>query len=395
MTYRRVSQQFTQFTHGPSDSSPRFAPDGRQIAFLRPDVKGRPQLWLIPLSGGEARQLTRAPGGVTDFAWSPGSQAIAFVSEVDPDRLPDDHNSTKEPRVRVVRRIRYRADTLGWLGDAHRHLFVVDTAEGETRQLTFGDGEAMGPVWSPDGGRIAFVSDNRADRDLVPYADAYVVPAEGGAPEHWSQGLVSVVRVEWSPDGKRLAAIGSQDPQLLPGWQGWVFILEPGVSPRRLTDDSVNPAGGFVPVTWPPPFCWNQRDEIVFIGDRHGQSYLCATPASGGELRMLGGGGAQFTGVAFDDRGDRAAVAAGSPYSPGELRLINLVDGSHRQIAEHNEAYLREHPPARQEKFVFTRAGLRHRVPVVPAARLGTVAQVSAGPGHPRRTARRVHGRLQ
>ena len=256
-----------------------------------------------------------------------------------------------------MRRIRYRADTLGWIGDAHRHLFVVDVAGGEARQLTFGDGEDMGPVWSPDGSRLAFVSDNRPDRELVPYTDAYVVPAEGGAPEQWSQGLVSVVRVEWSPDGNRLAAIGSQDPQMVPGWQGWMFVLEQGKAPRRLTDDSINPVGGFVPVTWPPPFSWNRRDEIAFIGDRHGQSYLCVTSASGGELRMLGGGGAQFTGVAFDASGDRAVVVSGSPQSPGELRLIDLADGSHKQLTGLNEAYLNERPPARQEKFVFTRAG--------------------------------------
>ena len=345
------------FIQGPADSLPRFSPDGQAIGFLRPDAKGRPQLWLIALAGGEARQLTHAPGGVMDFAWAPNSQAIVLVSPVDPDQPPDDHDPAKDPRVKVVRRIRYRADTLGWLGDAHRHLFVLDVAEGEVRQLTFGDGEDMGPVWSLDSSRIAFVSDNRPDRDVVPYADAYVVPAEGGAPERWSQDLVSVARVEWSPDGKRLAAIGSQDPQLVPGWQGWLFILEPGKSPRQITDDSVNPTGGFVPITWPPPFCWNHRDEVTFIGDRHGQSYLCVVPAQGGPLRMLGGGNAQFTGVAFDAHGDKAVVAAGSPISPGELRLIELGGGAERQLTSYNEEYFLKHPPARQEKFVFARAG--------------------------------------
>ena len=52
------------FTAGPKDATPRFSPDGDTIAFLRPDAKGRRQLWLIPADGGEARQLTSAPGGV-------------------------------------------------------------------------------------------------------------------------------------------------------------------------------------------------------------------------------------------------------------------------------------------------------------------------------------------
>ena len=109
----------------------------------------------MPTDGGEARKLTDVAGGITDIAWSP-EDALAFVSDVDPD--PDDHDPKKEPRVSVVRRIRYRADGLGWRGEAFRHIFVVDRESGETRQLTDGEGDDSAPSWSPDGASIAFVS---------------------------------------------------------------------------------------------------------------------------------------------------------------------------------------------------------------------------------------------
>src|SRR3989304_276678 len=62
------------FSQGTRDARPQFPPDGEPLALLRPDGKGKPQVWLMNVSGGEAWQLTRAPGGVTEYAWAPDSQ---------------------------------------------------------------------------------------------------------------------------------------------------------------------------------------------------------------------------------------------------------------------------------------------------------------------------------
>ena len=139
------------FTAGPGDTSPRFSPDGRLIAFIRPDGNGRRQVWLISVAGGEATQLTTMAGGVLGFAWSPDSRTLALVSDVDPDIQADGHDPKADPRVRVVRRIQYRYDTLGWRGDAHTHLFIIDTQDRGTQdrepvQITNGDWDDSAPV---------------------------------------------------------------------------------------------------------------------------------------------------------------------------------------------------------------------------------------------------------
>ena len=168
------------FTQGPKDSAPQFSPDGKTMAFLRADDKGRAQIWTINLDGGEAAQATNADGGVAEFSWSPGSDALVYGSDVDPDRAPDDHDYSKDPRVRIVRRITYRADGLGWRGDMYRQLFVVNLSDGSTHALTSGQYDSGSPRWSPDGQSIAFVSARGPDRETVPYNEVYVVSAEGG-----------------------------------------------------------------------------------------------------------------------------------------------------------------------------------------------------------------------
>ena len=348
------------FTSGNRDKAPRFSPDGQTLAFLRPDDKDLRQLWLLPLSGGEAKQLTHEPSAVAEYAWSPDSGAIAFVSDVDPDRLPEDHDAKKDPQVFVMQRIRYRYDMLGWRGDIHRHLFVKDVNEASARQITDGDGDDSAPVWSPDGRRIAFISDRAADRDTSAFTHAYVVPVEGGASVCWSQELVSAASVAWSPDGRRLAAIGSQDQAIVPGWQGWIYLLEPGERPVQITNDSINPAGGFAPLVAPLEFRWTRdhhnAERIVFVGSKQGQSSLWSASVDGQQLEALSGGHAQFNGVSFNAAGTHVVVQATSPNSAGDLHLIDIGQCSQAVLTHHNEGFFREHPPARLEKFRFTRA---------------------------------------
>ena len=381
------------FTSGESDSSPRFSPDGRHLAFVRPDSDGKSQIWIMPTGGGEARKLTDVAGGITDIAWSPDSGALAFVSDVDPDRVPDDHDPKKGPRVSVVRRIRYRSDGLGWRGEAFRHVFVVDRESGETRQLTGGEGDDSAPSWSPDGTSIAFVADRRTDRETATHSDVYVVPAGGGDPasecgagiELRSQGLSSVASLCWSPDGDSIAVVGSDDDIVGAGWQSWLFVIEPGRAPRKLTDDSISPAGGYAPLVPAPEMRWTNDGCISFIADARGESAIYQADAGTGDLRKIMGGGLMSQ-VSFDAAANTAVALTVAPDSAGDLHSVDMRSGAAAQLTDFNREYFEEHPPARLEKFSHSRGGFEIESRVLlppdfdPELRYPLVLDIHGGP---------------
>ena len=73
-----------EFTQGKRDSAPRFSPDGSALGFLRKEDDAPGQVWVMDVSGGEARRLTDMPQGVRDFSWSPDGQRLVFFAYVDP-----------------------------------------------------------------------------------------------------------------------------------------------------------------------------------------------------------------------------------------------------------------------------------------------------------------------
>ncbi|WP_298300331.1 S9 family peptidase [Hydrotalea sp.] len=205
--------QTVQLTSTPeSESMPRWSPDGKYLSFLSSRMGNTgAQIWLLDRRGGEARQLTHLKGGLEDYVWSPDGKQI-LISMQDQDFSDTAATKTRQPYI--INRYHFKDDQSGYLDNRHTHLYLLDVNGKKLDTLTNGLFDETMPAWSPDGKRIAFVSNRTSDPDKNDNTDIWVMNAEKGAtPKQLTTWAGSDTRPVWSPDGKFIAYLQSSSNQ--------------------------------------------------------------------------------------------------------------------------------------------------------------------------------------
>ncbi len=304
-----------------SERSPRWSPDGRYIAFLSSRDQKKTQVFLLDRRGGDGAVLTHFKADVSSIAWSPDSRRLALiVDDVDPDdpafaSAEDGHKPAPKPIV--IDRLQFMEDTEGYLTNLHRHVYVVDIADGKTTQVTSGPSDDSSPVWSPDGRLIAFVSNRTPDPDSNENTDIFVVDAGGGTPRAVTTSPGSDRAPTFSPDGRTLAYLAGGEPaDIWYATNNLATIPVTGGTPTLLTrglDRNVSH----------PAFSADGR-EVYFALEEGGDTHIARVPAGGGTItRVLDG---EHDVSAFELAKGGALVYLDSQWNqPPEISQLNTA----------------------------------------------------------------------
>jgi dipeptidyl aminopeptidase/acylaminoacyl peptidase len=366
-------------TFGTRDTGPRWSPDGRRIAFVRPvekDGRTLPQLHVLAMDGGEARAVTDIPRGAANPQWSPDGHTLAFSSTARPDDFV-----TTEPRdrprvsdVRVVTSAVYRANGVADFGyvdpDRPSHIWTVavsDTAAAPAtpKQITSGDFSEGNVQWTADGTRLTFVSTRVKEPYYeAPDSDLYAVPAAGGDLTRLASIDGTIGDYAFSPDGRQLAFVGTLAGVPVRSYSQsdlWVMDLPSG-APRNLTaaydfdvdgglgGDQRAPRGAA-----PSGPVWSRDGRVLYIKvGEQGDANLKRIDAASGKVDVVTSGKHDLMSYSADAQGLKFAAVLSSQTVLGDLHVVDAANGTTRKLSSFNDALFGELTLSQPEELWYT-----------------------------------------
>jgi dipeptidyl aminopeptidase/acylaminoacyl peptidase len=326
-----------------NETAPRWSPDGKYISFLssRPGGQARGnQVWVLERTGGEARQLTQLAGRITSYDWSPDGARLVLVyregdsTEPEPGRAAAG-GAPPLPKPIVVDKYQFKRDGQGYLtGTARSRIYLYDVQSRKLEPLTAdGDYEESNPEWSPDGSRIAFVSNHDKEWERTRNSDVFVVDAKPGSKSRkltTSPGSDGGT-LAWSPDGAFVAYGQGSAPKFdFHNLNRLTVVAASGGAPRVLTESLDRGTSS-------PVFSEDGRFVVFTVASDRTQ-YLARVPVTGGAVERVVEG-PRVVSAQSRVKG-RTAILSSTDTAPGEIYAVE--PSGLRKLTTHNEAVVAE-----------------------------------------------------
>ena len=385
------------------DSSPAYTPDGATLAFLS-TRSGTPQVWTLPLAGGEPEKKTDVPGGVGAFRFSPDGRRLFLVADVWPACGADlDCNRKKDDAMEKGKMKAVLADSLfvrhwdTWEDGKRTHVLRMELADAKAPLVDLTPGDFDSPAFSvgggadfdvsPDGKELVFTSSRDANPSFSTNVDLYVVPVDG-TPEQLKAPKNLTAKnpafdgsPRYSPDGKSIAF----RMQRIPGYESDRFLLAlhdraSGAS-RVLTEKFDSWVGDY---RFHP-----DGKRIFFLADQKGRTPLFDLDLATGALQPTTAVG-HVDSFEIAPDGTWAVLARRQMHLPTELWRLALAGkeaGTTTPLTTQNQALLAEvdFRPV-EEAYVDSPSGKKIQVLLVkphgfdPAKKYPVIVNVHGGP---------------
>ncbi len=339
-----VNADGSQHRHLTQGSAATWSPDGNRIAFVRTGEPRGAQIFVRWMDAeGATSQITRLDASPGSLRWSPDGSAIAFTMmvptrerfEADIPSPPEGATWTAAPKI--VTRLDYRRNTVGYIDAGYRHVFAVDADGGTPRQLTDGDWNHGAPAWTTDGSEVLFVSHRVPEAEWIfSESEIYAADAETGTIRRLTTRRGPDYAPAASPDGRLVAYVGIDSTDATYATSDVYLMNLDGSSPRPITRDLLESPG---PLRWA-----SDGRGVYFNSNERGRTHLYFAPVDGGGARQLTDGDHLLQTTSISRTG-RAAAVRTDAHEPGDVFVFDLDEPADlRRLTAVNEDVLAGRP---------------------------------------------------
>jgi dipeptidyl aminopeptidase/acylaminoacyl peptidase len=337
--------------------------EGEKHGLLISHADGSNLSFLAPVAGSNSP----LPGTGKDFTWSPDGKQIAFVSST-----PGDQAAEASGDPRVITRYLYKPDLregMGRFNDNQRlHLFIVDVASKQVRQLTRGNFDEHSIDWSPDGKQLLFASNREPNQDEFFNYDLFTLQLADGSIHRLTATEFCEYEPLWSPDGKsivyRATRRGLTDRETtMEDTHVWLMNADGG-NRREIGGVIDNRQGA---PQWAP-----DGSAVYFAVQQRGSMHLVRLPIAGGQPEYVVNDDGSLAG--FSPGNGVLAYSFSSPRDSFQLYYRSGA-AAPRKLTDLNQELLAHKTIAEVEPFTFVSNDNRFEVEAYLTKPIGMTAE--------------------
>lgn len=327
-----------------NESSARWSPDGKRVAFVGQTDEGSEIYMYWPSTGNMAR-ITQLPFSPSSLTWSNSGDQIAFVMHV-PEKPPISAKMPEKPKgaewaeePRMTDRLKHEADGRGYLDPGFSHVFTIPSQGGAVRQLSSGNFHHAGQLsWQADDSKIYFSSNRNEDWEYdFRNSEVYSVDVATGKIDQLTNTNGPDHHPLVSPDGKYVAYLGFED-KVQAHQNTLLSVMDADGSHKKILSSSLDRSVNNI--TWDA-----NAKGLYFSYDDKGNSKIAHINLSG-KVRIIAedmGGttiGRPYASGSFtvSDKGIIAYTRT-RPEHPAELAVVS-ASGDLEMITDLNKALL-------------------------------------------------------
>ncbi|KQL33259.1 S9 family peptidase [Psychrobacillus sp. FJAT-21963] len=355
------TEEITQWTHKKERvSSPKWSRDGKYIAFLS-NREEKSQIYILPSSGGEAKQLTTMEKGISSYLWSPCGKKIWFTAPLKEGKSWTDEpekDEKKLPEAYVVDKMKYHADGAGLLPvDVYKQIGSIDIETAVITPFTEGNYQYNLQAVSHDGKKLVIGVNREENQDFSFTQPMYLVDIDTKEETEIINEDGYFGGAAFSKDDQYLAFVGMpRTYQNATHAEVYVYEVNSGIR-QIITEGFDAPVGDYAAADFQqgasaPDVVWTDDNHLYFQVSTMGDIRLYFASLEG-ELYPATGEDEHVYGYDVDTTGTFALVTVSNPIFPGELFRQNLATGERKVLTQFNKDYLNDVELVEPEAIVF------------------------------------------